>query len=328
MPKKTGFTKLPHGFHKRIVDFKDGKSYTRLAVWLYHRCREGKDGTSYPGLRLIEEELDLKEDTVVQARRWLQDNGWLTKTGTVPSRDGQYAVPVMMTSIPSPLKGDGSRTRSKGMDRTRSTDDTVPFERVLDGTLSTGTEAVPSCEAVPTCEAAPVEASCLAGCLTEGISLDPFHQDLNKMFDTPASDAQVEAVISIIGENQDLWYWVRKLAASKSWQKYIHDPESLLFRMSINPKTGTSAFMSKCRAALEGQRRGDAARKRLRDEAEDGVRDASHESAWTPLAGKSLKSAEAGAKGSPDGAYEYWLLDGVWKGRKKPAYRRFVVDDI
>jgi len=282
MPKKTGFTKLPHGFHKRIVDFKDGKSYTRLAVWLAHRCREGKDGTSYPGLRLIEEELDLKEDTVVQARRWLQDNGWLTKTGTVPSRDGQYAVPVMTTSIPSPLKGDGSRTPSKGTDRTRSTDDTVPFERVWDGTLSTGTEVVPSCEVVPTCEVAPGEVGLPASlCFPPGEGIPPsgldkgieeidnilnegatvwsleavIVPDIYRLFDIHASPDELRFISGTVGEDYDLWQIVLKMAGSKSWSKLITKPENLVFRMDINPKTGKSAFMAECRAALEGRQR-------------------------------------------------------------------------
>jgi hypothetical protein len=117
---KRGFTSIPHGFHARIAEFKDGKSYARLAVWLYHRAREGRDGTSYPSIPRMASDLDLKDNTVSEARTWLRANGWLTTVGHRDAESGRYAVPVERTAIP-PINGVGDHTLSTGMDQPPST---------------------------------------------------------------------------------------------------------------------------------------------------------------------------------------------------------------
>jgi hypothetical protein len=144
--KSEGFTKLPHGFHTRIGEFKDDKSYARLAVWLYHRCREGKSGDSYPSVPRMAKDLKLDDKTVTAARAWLKKNGWLTKTGEVESKAGKFSVPKMMTDVPTPINGSGDHTHSVGTDALQSMG--------MDGTQSivagsTGAEVVPSLEVDP-----------------------------------------------------------------------------------------------------------------------------------------------------------------------------------
>jgi hypothetical protein len=84
---------------------------------------------------------------------------------------------------------------------------------------------------------------------------DNFGHDINDLFGIYPCDDEVQAVSSIIGEDYDLWSWVKKLAVSPRWKKIIKAPENLVFRMSPNPDTGSSAFMTACRKALQGSRR-------------------------------------------------------------------------
>jgi hypothetical protein len=253
MPKKNGFTKLPHGFHKRIVDFKDGKSFARLAVWLAHRCMEGKEGTSYPSLKRLKEYTGLGLGAVKHARRWLRANGWLVSTGQKHAATGRFGVPIEHTAVPSTV--DGSKTHGAGASKTHG-----KGLSTADGSKTT--EVVPSIctpEVVPT-QAAPVEVlpPDLPEPLVEGTpsSLESvIVHDIYSLFDIHASPDELRFISGTVGEDYDLWQIVLKMAGSKSWSKLINTPENLVFRMGINPKTGKSAFMDAARAALEGRQR-------------------------------------------------------------------------
>src|ERR1700678_2901804 len=153
MLKKSGFTKLPHGFQKRIGDLKDGKSYARLAVWLFHHCMEGKPGTSWPSLPTMSQELKLDEDTIINARRWLLDNGWLSKTGDSAKHKGRFAVPIMATAVPYPINGVGTVPNQRVPTVPVEQGGAVPNQLGRHRTESTGTEVVPTEEVAPTEEA-------------------------------------------------------------------------------------------------------------------------------------------------------------------------------
>jgi hypothetical protein len=97
MSKSNGFSKLPHGFHKRLREFNE----SRLKVWLAHRCMEGKAGTSYPSVETIAAYTGLNIHTVSTARKWLRDNGWLVSKGQSRAPRGRFSVPVEHTEVPS-----------------------------------------------------------------------------------------------------------------------------------------------------------------------------------------------------------------------------------
>jgi hypothetical protein len=277
MPKKNGFTKLPHGFHKRIGDL----SGVELKVWLCHRCMEGKDGTSYPSLETLAEYTGCCTDKICRARASLRKRGWLKETGTMPSANGRFSVPVMTTVVPPLYEKD------KGDHCTKDTTDgcTKDTSTVVQNTatVKSTTEVVPPIctpEVVPT-QAAPVEVlpASLPEPLVEGIppsgldkgieeidnilnegatvwSLEAvIVSDIYHLFDIHASPDELRFISGTVREDYDLWQIVLKMAGSKSWSKLITKPENLVFRMGINPKTGKSAFMAKCRAALEGRQR-------------------------------------------------------------------------
>jgi hypothetical protein len=65
-------------------------------VWMYHYIREGTVRESWPSLPTICEKLNMNEETVKKARKWLKDNGWLKQVGSKTSKDsGKFKVPVM-----------------------------------------------------------------------------------------------------------------------------------------------------------------------------------------------------------------------------------------
>jgi len=256
MPKKNGFTKLPHGFHKRIGDL----SGVELKVWLCHRCMEGKDGTSYPSLETLAEYTGCCTDKICRARASLRKRGWLKETGTMPSANGRFSVPVMTTVVPPLYEKD------KGDHCTKDTTDgcTKDTSTVVQNTatVKSTTEVVPPIctpEVVPT-QAAPVEVlpPDLPEPLVEGTpsSLESvIVSDIYHLFDIHASPDELRFISGTVREDYDLWQIVLKMAGSKSWSKLINTPENLVFRMGPHPATGASAFMSACLKALEGRQR-------------------------------------------------------------------------
>ena len=100
-PKKNGFSQLPHGFHKRLIELKGA----RLPVWIAHRAMEGKDGESYPSLKRLEEYTGLNRQTVILARKWLRESGWLTTSGQKRTSQGEFSIPIEHTTIPPAVDG-------------------------------------------------------------------------------------------------------------------------------------------------------------------------------------------------------------------------------
>jgi hypothetical protein len=103
--KSNGFSKLPHGFHKRLKEL----TGSRLKVWLVHRCMEGKGGTSYPSLKALAECTGLDDSTVKEARKWLREHGWLVSEGQSHTAKGKFSVPVEKTVIPVVGKADDGK---------------------------------------------------------------------------------------------------------------------------------------------------------------------------------------------------------------------------
>jgi hypothetical protein len=99
--KSAGFTQIPHGFHERIAEL----SGAQLKVWLAHRCREGKDGDSYPSLTRLTQDTGLDIHTVTDARRMLRETGWLESTGQTRASHGQFSIPYQHTVVPPPVSG-------------------------------------------------------------------------------------------------------------------------------------------------------------------------------------------------------------------------------
>jgi hypothetical protein len=108
MTAKKGFSQIPHGFHKRINELNE----SQLKVWLTHRCMEGKEGTSYPGLDTLVQYTGLNIHTVTNARKWLRDNGWLVSTGQVRGKRGKFSVPIEHTAVP-PTAASGNPTNGE-----------------------------------------------------------------------------------------------------------------------------------------------------------------------------------------------------------------------
>ncbi len=94
--RSNGYTKLPHGFHKRLWELKGA----RLAVWLAHRSMEGKAGTSYPSLQTLAECTGYDPTVIKLARKWLREKQWLVSTGQNHTAKGKFSVPVERTAIP------------------------------------------------------------------------------------------------------------------------------------------------------------------------------------------------------------------------------------
>jgi hypothetical protein len=94
--KTKGFTQIPHGFHKRIAELKGA----RLAVWLVHRCMEGRAGSSWPSLATLETFTGYDRHAIQRARSWLRANGWLVKGGESRTDKGKFSVPVEHTAVP------------------------------------------------------------------------------------------------------------------------------------------------------------------------------------------------------------------------------------
>jgi hypothetical protein len=68
-------------------------------VWMYHYIREGTTRESWPSLPTICEALDMNEETVKKARKYLKENGWLKQVGSKTSRDsGKFKVPVLQVT--------------------------------------------------------------------------------------------------------------------------------------------------------------------------------------------------------------------------------------
>lgn len=65
-----------------------------LKVWLYHYARENRQRESWPSLKRITKACGMHQDTVVDARRWLRDNGWLVKVREIVREDGEFNIPV------------------------------------------------------------------------------------------------------------------------------------------------------------------------------------------------------------------------------------------
>ena len=87
---KRPFKKLYCDWRTRIFTELKG---VRLAVWLYHYSRSGKEDSSYPSLYRIANETSYSETTVKTARGWLRKNGWLVTISKRNSK-GMYAIPV------------------------------------------------------------------------------------------------------------------------------------------------------------------------------------------------------------------------------------------
>lgn len=169
-----GYTGIPHGFHSRIGEFKDGNSYARLAVWLYHRARESKEGTSYPSVPRIAADLKLDDDTVTKARNWLRKNGWM-KTVSTRASSGEFAIKVEQTIIPAPGKAVPG-----------STGDRTPNEPATDtpvqpGTVQPGEEVTPQPSASRFEAPSRVEVTATATAqhsASDGVQPDAYRQDL------------------------------------------------------------------------------------------------------------------------------------------------------
>jgi hypothetical protein len=97
MSKHNGFSKLPHGFHKRLHELTEAE----LKVWLAHRCMEGKAGTSYPSRETLAGYTGLNVQTISDARTSLRAKSWLVVTGYIPPKKrGQFSVPIEHTEVP------------------------------------------------------------------------------------------------------------------------------------------------------------------------------------------------------------------------------------
>jgi hypothetical protein len=107
--KSKGFSQLPHGFHKRLIELKGA----RLSIWLAHRCMEGQAGESYPSLDRLVEYTGLNLHTVTDARKWLRANGWLTSSGQKHTSQGKFSIPIEHTTIPEPAGGKIATSRTK-----------------------------------------------------------------------------------------------------------------------------------------------------------------------------------------------------------------------
>lgn len=115
-------------FKRFFCDRRDTLKMPHVAfkIWMYHYVCEQDQGPtprqSWPSVPEIMRSCGIKKrDTVFEWRSWLVDNGWLTKLGERPSRQGSYAVPIYRVTrgyIPDPSRLAG-QSREKGLDPSR-----------------------------------------------------------------------------------------------------------------------------------------------------------------------------------------------------------------
>ena len=146
-----GFSKIPHGFHKRIREFTE----SQLKVWLAHRCMEGKAGTSFPGLDAISACTGLNVHTISDARKWLRNHGWLVSQGQTRARGGKFSVPIEHTTVP-PLTDSRIPTGGEKTTASRIPTDGTDSRKTASGPTASGpTASGPTASGKPTIEVDP-----------------------------------------------------------------------------------------------------------------------------------------------------------------------------
>lgn len=95
-----GWNPVPNEMRVHLRSLKGMK----LAVWLCHRLHEGKEGTSYPSLKMLAAETGYYWKRICETRSALIKDGWLAKVGEVETAErdanGEYKVPVIKTLLP------------------------------------------------------------------------------------------------------------------------------------------------------------------------------------------------------------------------------------
>jgi hypothetical protein len=146
--KSGGFSKIPHGFYRRIREL----TGAQIKVWLAHRCMEGRDGFSYPSLDSLSTYTGITKSGIKCARKFLRDNGWLVSDGNVRTAKGHFSVPRERTQIPPVDWKPGHGEMSDGSPKTGlRTPWPGKTAAVKTGDGFSGPEVVPSSEVVP-CE--------------------------------------------------------------------------------------------------------------------------------------------------------------------------------
>jgi hypothetical protein len=203
--KSNGFTKLPHGFHKRLREIKG----VRLAVWLAHRCEEGKEGTSYPSLKALAGYTGYDDTTVKEARKWLRKHGWLVSRGQSHTSKGKFSVPIEHTVVPVVGKTDDGKSSSGLVGK--ADHGAVGFSD--DGKADS--EVDPVLEVVPQ-QVHPIEVG-------EGSRIESNEAPVRVNIIPPADKTKSKAEAEYEASSPETKEYVRKLGSDLAWE--LKDPD-------------------------------------------------------------------------------------------------------
>jgi hypothetical protein len=252
--KKSGYTKLPHGFHARLKELKG----IRLFVWLAHRIREGKQGTSYPSLSLLASDTGYSEDRVCRARSWLRDHGWLKTVGYRDAGTGEFKVPIEATNIPPLCETyNGIPCTESTADASANCTSTVVQKA---GTAKCTTEEDTLIgEVTPTQEATSKQLGGLND-LNEAVkssnppepesfSYKRVEEILDRNYeDVPATQDEIAGIANLVSSwDETRFEFLEKFIRSKKWSNALQTPSDILFRLS---KKGEPQTLNDNRGAL------------------------------------------------------------------------------